>query len=261
MTPMKSRLAAMLVLLWAVEAQAQGFEYPEFAGVYLRVGDDVTEMPGVASYRGFVFPPDHPSTYSRSFDFSPRPFLGTTISSQNVLFLPYSFALYDYYGGASTISTSRPATETVSVITVQRAGFVLDDWITEIVSTGEMIAALRELTPAEQARCDDDAARGIAPLAGGFNECRAGEASFENLDVAFSEVGWGYGLNAVTDQRLVDEFTTEYIFDRSQITLCLDETADLSGRIHLPHRGYFVRDGNGTAYIFACENQMPTLID
>ena len=246
---MLKRFLFALSLLPSISA-AQSIDYPEFVGVYLRVGSEFTELRGLSTHRGYILPPEPPGEYRLYQEFGPTNFLGTTISSNNSLFMGGGISVSDYI--ASIEGFSPTGAQVVSIVAVQRPPFSIGNFLSGVASRAEMIGSLRTLTPEERTRCAENAARGVAPMAGGFNICRAGEFGFESSDVEFITSNWGRPLSDIVRERIVGPNTTEYIFDASFAGRCQNRTADLTGRERLRNYGHIFTASNGLSYIIAC---------
>ena len=132
-------------VLFSQYALGQQLRYPEFAGVYLRIDNEFIELNGIRTHRGYILPPDRPSEYRVFSEFGMSNFLGTTISSNNALFLSGGITLQDYQRSAAVFP--RGTTDTVlSIVTVQRPPFDIGGFMEALVGRAELMASFRALS-------------------------------------------------------------------------------------------------------------------
>ena len=178
------RVAVMVVL---GAAPANAVEYPEFTGVYLRYGDRFIAIPAIETVTGYIAPSEPPANASRFNRFRRTTIAGTTVSPNNMLLLEGGLTIEGYIENVVLIPYHRENGETVSLVTVKRPEFRLLQRVNYVSRLDDLMRSMPQLTPRQRAQCADIKARGMAPLAGGFDECRAGDLKNEKNLRSF---GW-----------------------------------------------------------------------
>lgn len=251
--------AAVLATLSALPVKAT--EYPEFTGVYLRYGDRFIEIPPIDTVTGYVAPSEPPASASRFNRFRTTTIAGTTVSPNNMLLIEGGLTIEGYIENVVLIPYHRENGETVSLVTVQRPDFRLTDRVNYVSRLDDLMRSMPQLTPRQQAQCADFKARGMAPLAGGFDDCRAGESSFKPQGIQLIDADWGVDFDTFFSERLINEFTTEYVLLRQEDTAdpCRYRmlAGDLKNEKNLRSFGWYLKANTGARYLVACPNQIP----
>ena len=246
---MRSFLSFVLVMASASFALCD--EWPEFTGVYLKVGDKFTVMTPVPRLAG-TLTPHRQASHLGGYRFGLRN--GRWRDSTGMT-RPWQFinvtgiGADDFVDGIVAIDKLTATKKSFSIVTVQRPSFAFKPRVNQVAPAADFVPALTPMDSAKNKYCS----RKPNDI-----QCHTGSFDFRTRQaVPFLDAEWGWEMSQVFGQRLISDTVTEYVPLRD---FCINPlVGDVRGNRTISSLAYILTEDNvdGRGYLFACEDHLP----
>ena len=250
-------IAAAALNLGLLPGAASAQSYPTNPGLYLRVGNVFSILEPVATHFGYLRPAERPETYPLPTGNWSTSFNGVYLTSSSAVLLQGGISEFDYLLNVMPLPRRHAGRSDVALVAVGVPPSFLGDRIEMVADVWDYIETMPPVSPEQAEECRRLAARGMAPLAGGFDPCRAGDAGFQGSDgsIRYFNALWGRSFDNAFATRRINGTTLEYSFE---VDLCRgDRVRDLRDILSLHAYGWAIFTPGNQAFILACENQLP----